>query len=299
MKLIRNIFLASITLVFFTATSIAQGDIISAADFMKVVKTNKSLVIIDASKADAYTKTHIKNAVNIPHKSLYNETEIEGLLMDAPALAELFGSKGVSNDAEIVVYDGGSQKYSTRVYWILKYLGATNVKVLHKDMDQWRKSRVPITKMPTKAKTATFTPTIDATIMADLAYVKSGKAIVIDARAEDEFAGATDKSKGHIPGAVNINYKDFLNDKEAFKTKAEIEAILKAKGISESTPMVAYCQTSVRACVIYTAVVNVLGWNNIKVYDGAYNEWVAKGNKVDAKAGVSVSKTSPSSGGGC
>jgi thiosulfate/3-mercaptopyruvate sulfurtransferase len=299
MKLIRNLLLASVALVFFTASSFAQGDVISAADFMKLVKTNKNLVIVDASKKESFTKTHIKNAVNIPHKSLYNETEIEGLIMDAADLAAFFGNHGISNTSTVVVYDGGSQKYSSRVYWVLKYMGASDVKILHKDMNEWRKSRVPITKMPTKAKKATFTPNVNSSIIADMAYVKSGKAIIIDARDANEFAGTTDKSDGHIPASVNINYKDFLNDKEAFKTKAEIVALLKAKGINESTPMVTYCQTAVRASVIYVAVVNILGWNTIKIYDGAYNEWVAKGNKLDAKAGVSVKKKQNTSSGGC
>lgn len=299
MKLIRNIFLAGLMLVFFTASSVAQGDIISAAEFMKLVKTNKELVIIDASKKESYTKTHIKNAINIPHADLYQETEIEGLIMSPADLATFFGSKGVSNSSAIVVYDGGSQKYSSRVYWVLKYLGATDVKILHKDMDQWRKSRVPITKMPSKAKTATFTPSVNSAIIADLAYVKSGKATIIDARAADEFDGSAEKSDGHLPGSVNINYKDFLNDKEAFKSKEEIEALLKSKGITSSTAMVGYCRTSVRATVIYVAVVNILGWDTFKVYDGAYLEWVAKGNRIDSKPGVAVTKKSNTSSGGC
>jgi len=299
MKLIRNIFLAGLMFVFFTASSVAQGDIISAAEFMKLVKTNKELVIIDASKKESYTKTHVKNAINIPHADLYQETEIEGLIMKPADLAAFFGSKGVSNSSAIVVYDGGSQKYSSRVYWVLKYLGATDVKILHKDMDQWRKSRVPITKMPSKAKTATFTPSVNSAIIADLAYVKSGKATIVDARAADEFDGSAEKSDGHLPGSVNINYKDFLNDKEAFKSKEEIEALLKSKGITSITPMVGYCRTSVRAAVIYVAVANILGWDTFKVYDGAYLEWVAKGNNIETKPGVVVKKKSNTSSGGC
>lgn len=299
MKTFRNILISGLTFLLVSTTVWAQGDIISAADFMKLFKADKSLVIIDASNADSYTKTHIKNAINIPHKALYQETEIEGLILEPAEMAKFLGSKGVSNDAAIVVYDGGSQKYSSRVYWVLKYMGATNVKVLHKDMDEWRKVRLPITKMPVKPKTVTFTPNVNASIIADLAYVKSGKAKVIDARAADEFDGSADNSDGHIPGAININYRDFLNEKEAFKSKAEIEAIFKANGITSSTPMVGYCRTSVRATVIYVAVVNVLGWNNFKVYDGAYLEWVAKGNKIDSKSGVSVKKKTGTSSGGC
>lgn len=299
MKLIINIVLAAVVMVFFTSTAIAQGDIINAAEFMKLFKANKELVIIDASKKASFTKTHIKNAINIPHADLYQETEIEGLIMSPADLAAFFGSKGVSNSSAIVVYDGGSQKYSSRVYWVLKYLGATNVKILHKDMNEWRKSRVPITKMPAKKKTATFTPNVNSSIFADLADVKSGNATIVDARASDEFDGSAEKSDGHLPGAVNINYKDFLNDKDAFISKEEIEALLKSKGITSGTAMVGYCRTGVRATVIYVAVVNILGWDTYKVYDGAYLEWIAKGNNIETKPGVVVKKKSNTSSGGC
>lgn len=298
MKTLKSILL--ITLVgFFFSSTMAQGDLISVAEFTKLMKADKSLVIIDASKAETYKKSHIKNAVNIPHKSLYQETEIEGLIESPEKLAIIFGEKGVSNTSAIVVYDGGSQKYSSRVYWILKYLGATNVKLLHKDMDMFRKSRVPLTAMPAKAKSATFTPKVNSAIIADMAYVKSGKAKVIDVRDDNEFDGTAEKSQGHLPGAIHINYKDLLNDKEAFKSKEEIEAIFAAKGLNASTPMVGYCQTSVRAAVMYAAIVNVLGWDNFKVYDGAYYEWVAKGNKIQNKSGVAVSKKTGTSSGGC
>ena len=72
--------------------------------------------------------------------------QVEGLLKSPAELAELFGSKGITETSNIVVYDGGSQKYSSRIYWTLKYLGASNVKLLHKDMDMFKKSRVLLQK---------------------------------------------------------------------------------------------------------------------------------------------------------
>ncbi len=289
----------SATILFMSSTAIAQGDIIGAADFMKLYKTDKSLVIIDASQESSFMKIHIKNAVNIPHKALYKEGAIEALIMDPADLAKVFGENGVSNNANIVVYDGGSQKYSSRVYWILKYMGAENVKLLHKEMGEWRKARVPLTGTPSRIKATTFTPNVNNSIIANMAEVKSGNAIILDVRAADEFDGSADNSEGHIPNSVNINYEDFLTESGAFKSKADIESLLKTKGITSSSKVIGYCRTSVRAAVVYAAFVDVLGWNNFKVYDGAYAEWVGKGNKIVNKAGVSVSKKSGSASGGC
>lgn len=297
-KLAYILFTGIITLLYSSAT-FAQNDIISAAEFMKMFKTNKNMIVIDASKADSYNKTHVKNAVNIPHLTLYKDAEIEGLIEDPAKLAEIFGSKGVSETKTIVVYDGGSQKYSSRVYWILKYLGAPDVKILHKDMNEWRKSRVPITKMPTKIAKATFTPKVNKAIIADMAEVKSGKAIVIDSRTSEEYDGTTDKSAGHIPGAINIGYKEVLTPTEAFKSKAEMEEFVNKHKLSADKPIIVYCNTGVIATVIYVGLTDVLGWNNVKVYDGAYKEWEGKGNKFENKAGVLTTKKAAGQGGGC
>ncbi len=299
MKRFKNLLVVALVGLF-AFSSLAQGDIISAADFMKLTKSDKNLVIIDASKAETYKKMHVKNAVNIPSKSITIEGgEIEGLLLSTEELATLFGDAGVSETKTIVVYDGGSQKYSSRIYWTLKYLGAPNVKILHKDMDMWKKSRVPITKMPTSVKKATFTPKVNSVIYANIGQVKSDKAKIVDCRDANEFAGSADNSDGHLPGAINIDYKELLTDTEAFKSKEEMEKVMANYGITANTEIISYCRTSVRAAVLYAALTNVLGYTNVKVYDGAYLEWVAEGNSLETKAGVSVKKSSGGSGGGC
>jgi len=279
MKTIRYILVIAIVGLF-SVSSIAQGDIISAADFMKLYKADKSLVIIDASKAADYKKSHIKNAINIPNVELNNNKD-DGFLLSNDELAGIFGAKGVSNEAAIVVYDGGSQKPASRVYWVLKYLGASNVKILHKNMSTFKKSRVPLTPMATKKKATTFTVNVDKAIIASLADVKAGNAKLFDARDANEFAGTTDKSKGHIPGAIHLSFNDVLNADKAFKTKAELEKVMAAYGVTADSPIIVSCQSGKRAAVLYIAFTSVLGYKNVKMYDGSYNEWVANGNKVE------------------
>jgi len=279
MKTIRYILVIAIVGLF-SVSSIAQGDIISAADFMKLYKADKSLVITDASKAADYKKSHIKNAINIPDVELNNNKD-DGFLLSNEELAGIFGAKGVSNEAAIVVYDGGSQKPASRVFWVLKYLGASNVKILHKNMTTFKKSRVPLTPMATKKKATTFTVNVDKAIIASLADVKAGNAKLFDARDANEFAGTTDKSKGHIPGAIHLSFNDVLNADKAFKTKAELEKVMAAYGVTADSPIIVSCQSGKRAAVLYIAFTSVLGYKNVKMYDGSYNEWVANGNKVE------------------
>jgi thiosulfate/3-mercaptopyruvate sulfurtransferase len=258
-------------------TTIGKTDLISAKEFMALIKSVDNLVIIDAAEESIYKYSHVKDAVNIPHKSLYVEGGVEGIIKSPAELAKIFGSKGISENSKIVIYDDGTQKYSSRVYWILKYLGAKDVKLLHKDMDDWKKVRVPLSRMPAKVTATTFTPTVNKAIYADMVQVRAAKekAKIIDARTPEEFNGTSEKpvSPGHIPGAININHKDVLTANEAFKSKAELEALAAKYGISANDEVILYCTTSVRGAVLYVAFADILGYTNVKVYDGSLEEW--------------------------
>lgn len=269
----------------FIVQALSAQVVVSAKDFTAESKKDKSMVIIDANTAENYAKSHVLGAVNVPHKELYKDGEIEGLIKSPADLAAYFGAKGVSNTSNIVIYDDGSNKYSSRVYWILDYLGATNLRILHKDMDEWKAARLPLTRNKTAAKATTFTPNVNAGIMASADNVKgcSGNCVVIDARHASEFDGTSEKpvSEGHIKGAKNIEYKEFLTDKGAYKTKDEIIAVAKKHGITSDMTIITYCVTSVRAGVIFVALKEIAGFPNVKVYDGAYNEWKAQGGAME------------------
>lgn len=258
---------------------VAQTDIISAKDFMGLMKENPNLVIIDAGKAKSFDNNHVKCAIHINHLDLYQkDNEIDGLILPPDQLAAFFGEKGISENSEIVIYDDGSQKYNTRIYWILKYLGATDVKLLHQDMTEWGKVRIPLTTAVVTLKPATFTPTLHPEVIADIDLVDKAdtdKSIVlIDVRADDEYNGTGSGSTGHIPGAIHIEYKMFLTDTGAFKPEEELRKMVEDLGITPDKEIITYCKTSVRAAPVFVAFKNILGYENVKVYDGAYNEWV-------------------------
>lgn len=267
-----------LSLLLFAGAVFAQNNLISAQDFMELRKSSDELVIIDANKPSNFSEVHVKDAINIDHNDMYKDGEIKGLLMDPADLAAFFGEKGISETTPVVIYDDGSQKYSTRVFWALKYLGAQNVKILHKDMDEWRKVRVPLTAMASKVTPVTFTPAVNEAVLATTNYVMertdNAEVVLIDCRTADEYNGVA-KSEGHIPGAININYEDLLAENKAFLPVEELTTMLTEKGVTADKEVILYCKTSVRACVTYVALTELLNFKNVKVYDGAYNEWSA------------------------
>jgi len=270
-----------------TFASIAQVSI-SAKDFASELKSNKTMVVIDVQAADVYAKQHIQGAINIPHKSLYKTGPIEGQFLPAEELAAIFGKKGVANTSKIVLYDDGSQKYNSRVWWVLKYLGASDVILLHKEASQMEANRIPMTSAAGTLKATTFSPSLNMDMNVDMAAVKSSignpTSVLLDARELDEYEGRDQakKSNGHLPGAIFMNFKEVLTSTGAFKSKEEIIATAAKFGATPDKQIIVYCQTGIKAAVIYIALKEIAGFSNVKLYAGAYAEWASiPENKIE------------------
>lgn len=284
----KNILSTIIVIFLFVANIVAQGNIITADQFNDLKKNNKELVVIDASKKKLYTKSHIDGAISVPYAILnQKDGAVNGLLKSPEELATIFGEKGVSDQSTIVVYDEGSQKYSTRVYWILKHLGAPNVKLLHKENAAWRNARIKLTSTVPSVKATTFTANVNQDISADCGYIKENleNIVLVDARSEKEFLGTEDSekkySKGHLPGAVHLEFKEVENEDKSFMSATDFEKIMTEKGFTADKTYVMYCKTGVKASVTYAYFKEVLGFENVKLYDGAYLEWEAQGETIE------------------
>lgn len=257
----------------------AQVDIISTKDFMTLSGANKDLVIVDASRAKNYAVNHIKGAINIDPSDFFVDSKTSGSIKSADELTAYFGGKGISENSKVVVYDEGSQKYSTRVYWVLKYLGATDVKLLHKDANEFRAAKVLLTATPAKLTATKFNATLNPMLFADFDFVKDKKGqpgvILVDFRNAEEFMGSTN-NEVHIPGAVNLNHEDLLTSTGAFKSANELKVLADKLNITPESEVIVYCRTGIRSSVGFVALKNVLGINDVKLYDGSLLEWLKK-----------------------
>ena len=265
-------------LVIFAFSSINAQSLISAADLAVKMK-DANCVVISAEKEANYNLVHIKGAINVP----YNELNIseEGKLKSSSAIAAILGANGVSNTNSIVVYDEGKGKYAGRLYWVLKYLGCKDVMILDGGLPSWKASRKPITKLPTTLSKTTFTPVVTSAYLAKESDVKSGNYLIVDVRPANEFNGSADKSLGHIPGAINLDFTKVMNSNGTMKSKAELASLFKSAGITSDKKIILYCKTSVRAGIVFLALESILNYPTVKVYDGALNEWADNNNKID------------------
>jgi thiosulfate/3-mercaptopyruvate sulfurtransferase len=178
-----------------------------------------------------------------------------------------------------VLYDEGSNRYNSRVWWILKTIGASDVSILHFNMDQFAAARIPLTATPSTAKATIFAITESAyktCVMADVQKPDEGT-LLLDGREKDEFEGtdAARKSKGHLPGAVWMNYKEVLTATGAYKSKDDIIAAAAKFGATPEKPIVVYCYSGIKAAVLYIALKEIAGFQNVSNYVGSYVDWAS------------------------
>ncbi|WP_347839052.1 sulfurtransferase [uncultured Draconibacterium sp.] len=270
-------------LVLLVASAVSAQDLISANELKQNLK-NPDYIIVNAA---ANQKVFIRGAINLPHTTLCTDEPVRNLIKSPADMAAELGKNGVASDKTIVVYDEGSTKYAGRMYWMLKYLGAPNVKMLDGNIKGWKAIRGPIGGA-TKGKQATFTAKVDANQLATMDEVKkavgNSSYVIVDAREPGEYAGTAETElarPGHIPSAVNVNYETLVDAKGLLKSNDALASMFESKGITKDKTAIVYCETSVRAGVVYLALKG-LGYPNVKVYDGAYLEWQSTAsNKVD------------------
>ena len=261
----------SLIMLFVLSVSVYAQDLISAAETKKLIN-NKNTVIVSTRAESDYAKVHIKNAVQVTVADLASTTDPVGVLKGPADLAKALGDKDIHPDKNIIIYDTGSNKSAGRLYWILKYLGFNDVKILNGHMTEWRKARGPVTGAKTMTSKATFEPVLNASVFADYAYVKSKmkSATLVDVRDLAEI------KEGQIEGSIHLEYKNVINEDGTLKSKEELSKIFADAGISGSKEIILYCATSVRAGIVFLAMTSVLDYPNVKVYDGAFNEWKLK-----------------------
>jgi thiosulfate/3-mercaptopyruvate sulfurtransferase len=257
-----------IAISFILSLSAISQDLIPASEAKKLVN-DKSVVIVSTRSAEDYAKVHITGSVHVNVEDLASKEDPKGILKSPNELATLLGAKGINPTKRVIIYDTGLGNNSGRLYWILKYLGFGNVQILDGHINGWRAARGPVTNAATQVTATVFTPNLNSKIFADNKYVKSklNSAVLVDVRDDKEFG------EGTITGSIHLEYKKVMNENGTLKSKAELEKLFTDAGIVKSKEIIIFCATSVRSGIVFLALTSVLDYPNVKVYEGAYNEW--------------------------
>lgn len=262
-----------------TGMAFAQ-DYISVKELSKKLK-DPNTVLVSARKTKDYAKVHIKGAINVYPGDLEGSGPVKSMLKKPSEIAQILGEKGISEKNEIVIYCNKGTN-AGRLYWILKYMGAENVKILDGHLDAWKAGRKPITKKADKRTATTFNANIHKDYLCRMRDVKQAIStesfVVIDARSAEEYTGEKEEKDmrcGHIPNAVNIPIADLMDAKHKLKSADQLKQIFESKGVTPDKTVILYCKSSYRAGLEFMALTSILKYPNVKVYDGALMEWEA------------------------
>jgi thiosulfate/3-mercaptopyruvate sulfurtransferase len=207
---------------------------------------------------------------------------VPSLLLPSNILAEQFGLMGL-RPADTVVVVPGRLRDATLVGMALDRVGHARWGVLSGGFDQWvAQNRAVDAALPTAEATAYPARREADDFTADyksvLDQMENEDAIILDVRPAGYFAGTeSDEARaGHIPGAVNRVYSEDLGDGERLKPLRELAAAYQTLIPAKDSPVVVHCRTGHQASQTYFVLRHLLGYTNVKWYDGSWTEWAAR-----------------------
>ncbi len=192
--------------------------------------------------------------------------------------ARAMGWLGISNDTMVVGYDAEGGHSAARLWLGLRAYGHDACAVLEGGIPKWRREGRPIERGETRVAPGRFDPHPRDGVLASkdevLDAVRRGDPWLLDVRRESEYTGEEVRAArgGHIPGAVNILWREALKDDWTLKDPDEIEELYADAGFGADTRTITYCQGGVRAAFTHL-VLTALGRSDVRTYDGSWEEW--------------------------
>lgn len=259
----------------------------------------RGAIVWDVRPTPQYRKGHIPGAVSIGDAAAVLRNGVTEDFIATAEVAAIFGRAGLDPAQEIVVYGdrGAATAYFGR--FAIRYFGGERVAVYHDGIDGWTAAGNALaTEDSQRPPLALKLKTADAvTATTDEVARKVGAAAVqiVDVRTPGEFRGDDVRAirGGHIPGAINIPYEHNWKDADtpaklarrlvadnagmALKPAADLKALY--AGLDPAKETVVYCQSGVRAAET-AAVLEQLGFGNVKVYDSS---WLGYAARLDAR----------------
>ena len=247
----------------------------------------------------AYQEGHIPGAVGWDWQTQLSD-QIRRDLIPKADLEKLLGESGIDNKTTILLYGDNNNWFAAWAFWQLKVYGHKDVRIINGGRKKWLMEGRPITKeIPSIARKTYKATEPDNSLRAylpDMLQVVGTKNnwSLVDVRSGDEYSGKllsppglpeTCQRGGHIPGALNIPWGNNVNDDGTFASASDLMNLYRRVGITPDKHVVAYCRIGERSSLTWFVLKYLLGYDNVKNYDGSWTEW---GNLVKAPVAQGV-----------
>jgi thiosulfate/3-mercaptopyruvate sulfurtransferase len=202
-------------------------------------------------------------------------------LPDIAKLAQTLGEWGIDSSVQVVAYDQGNGMYAARAWWLLRWLGHTQVAVLDGGFAAWQEAGLPISREAADRTPRKFVPNVLANAFVTTAELQQALAntspMLIDARGADRFAGENetiDPVAGHIPGATNRPFSKNVDGRGRFHSAGELRRQwTETLATRPASDVIAMCGSGVSACHNLLAL-EIAGLPGAKLYAGSWSEWI-------------------------
>lgn len=244
------------------------------------------LVEIDWDGTHSYEEGHIPGALGWQWKSMLWDP-YERQFPSRSDFAKRLGEAGIDRDTTVVFY-GAPVQFGTYAWWVFKYCGHRDVRMLDGGKVRWQAEGRNLTLEVPHRQSATYVPyerseTIRAGRRDVMQAVQADDVCILDHRSLEEYSGERvglpgkadvgAERYGRIPGALHLPFDHLLNDDDTFKSKDALAHILSTIAPDKGQPIVSYCRLSHRATLASFALTEILGYDNVRVYDGSWTEW--------------------------
>lgn len=271
----------------------AHPEALVSTDWVAQHLDDPSIRLVESNEdALLYATGHIPGAVNIDWQADLNDPLMRDYL-NAEQFAALLGRHGISPDTTVVFYGDKNNWWATYSFWVFQLFGHTNARILNGGRAKWiEEGRELTTDVPAYPAAAYPVPARDDSRIRAfreevLAHVQTGGKLV-DVRSPGEYSGQLLHMPnypqegalrgGHIPGAKNVPWATAANPDGTFKSADELRSIYEqGQGLNPADAVVAYCRIGERSSHTWFVLTYLLGYPNVRNYDGSWTEW---GNSV-------------------
>jgi thiosulfate/3-mercaptopyruvate sulfurtransferase len=241
---------------------------------------------------DLYDEGHVPGAVKLHWRDDLQDP-VERDLIEKVEFERLMGERGIANDTTLVVYGDKNNWFAAYAYWYLKIYGHEDVRILDGGRQKWiDEGRELTTDAPQVESSSYNAQDRDESIRAYRDAVRETigdeRHALVDVRSPQEFAGELiappgyeqegAQRAGHIPSAASIPWASAVRDDGTFKTADELRELYGGKGVTDDKAVTAYCRIGERSAHTWFVLRELLGYENVRNYDGSWTEW---GNLVD------------------
>src|ERR671910_2418618 len=254
------------------------------------------IVEVDYIPTTSYILGHIPGAVLFDWKQDIIDSRKRDVI-SKDDLEESLQRIGVNNDTTIIVYGDFKNWFATFAFWVFKYYGFNDVRLINGARKKWFEEDRPISlDVPSYPRGNFKASDPDSSIRVFLPYVReslnSMDKKLVDVRGPEEYSGkilvppeyASEQPQrgGHIPGAINIPWNLAVNEDGTFKSADELKKIYAPMDVTQNKEVITYCRIGERSAYTWFVLKYLLGYPNVKNYEGSWAEWGSTvGNPIE------------------